>query len=333
METLIYAFNAVTPLLILISLGYILRRVLRLSDNFFPQLNSFCYRILLPIQLFYNVYKIEKFSTVNWGAIIYAIAWIPIAIVLGILMSKLFIKDHRQKGAFVQATFRSNQAIMGLPLAKELGGDAAMPVASLATSLGIPIFNVSAVAILKIYNNASGKKTSLAEIVKGIITNPLIIGVFSGMICVAIRYLIPEMDGSPMFTIENNLPPVFSVIKTLSGVASPVMLICLGASLKFSFTKSLLFRIFAGVLMRLVIIPGAAIAIAVLHRNQLGLTPAEYPMLVAFLGSPVAVSSAILVKETGGDEVYAGQLVIWSSVFSMISLFTIIAILKNFGYL
>ena len=150
----------------------------------------------------------------------------------------------------------------------------------------------------------------------------------SGLVCVGIRYLLPVADGAPIFSIKENLPPIWTAIKNLSSVASPVMLICLGASLDFSFAKSLFGRICAGVAMRLIVIPALAIGIALLLREPLGITKTEMPMMIAFFGSPTAVSSAILVKETGGDEQYAVQLVIWSSVLSMITLFALVAVLR-----
>ena len=85
--------------------------------------------------------------------------------------------------------------------------------------------------------------------------------------------------------------------------------------------------------MRLVIIPFLAIGLAILLKEPLGITKAEMPMMIAFFGSPTAVSSAILVKEMGGDEQYAVQLVIWSSVLSMITLFAIVAILRYMAFL
>ena len=333
MDTLIYAFNAVVPLLLLIALGYILKKKSKWSEKFFSDLNNFCYRILLPIQLFNNVYQIKEFSEINWKVLIYTIAWVPVTVLLGVLVGRFIIDERRQKGAFVQSCFRSNQAIMGLPLAISLGGNAAAGITSLATSIGIPLFNIGGIVVLKMYDDNEEGGGRLRQIFKSLVTNPLIIGVFSGILAVAIRYLIPVVEGVPVFTIQNQLPFLYTAIKNLSAVASPVMLICLGASLELNFTKNLLFKISAGVAMRLIIIPSLAIGGAILLRSYLDLSAVEVPMLVAFFGSPVAVSSAILVRELGGDDQYAGQLVVWSSVFSMITLFTMIALLRAGGLL
>ena len=332
METLVYAWNAVTPLLLLIAFGYVLKRIGKWDSRFFSSLNGFCYRILLPIQLFYNVYRIEALGDVNWRVIGYAVAWIPIAILIGVLLAGALIKERGQRGALVQASFRSNQAIMGLPLAESLGGASAVAVASIATSVGIPLFNVSAVIILKAYSDARGEKSSKGTL-KALLTNPLILGVLAGIFALVLREFIPTVDGELLFSIQNDMPPLYTVIKNLSAVASPVMLICLGASLDFGLTGRLMPKIALGVALRLIVIPALAIGVAVLLKEPLGLTTAHMPMLVAFFASPVAVSSAILVREMGGDEQYASQLVIWSSVFSILTLFVFVAILRNMALL
>lgn len=333
MDVLAYAFNAVMPLLLLIALGYFLKEKSKWSPKFFSDLNNFCYRILLPIQLFNNVYQIKEFSEINWKVLGYTLIWVPLLALLGIVCARFIIDDRRQKGAFVQSCFRSNQAIMGLPLAISLGGAEAGAIASLATSLGIPLFNIGGIVVLKLYDNENKGESKLRGILKSLVTNPLIIGVTCGILAVAVRYLIPSENGVPVFTIQNQMPFLYTAVKNLSAVASPVMLICLGASLELNFTKSLLAKISAAVAMRLILIPTLAIGGAILLRSYLDLTAVEVPMLVAFFGSPVAVSSAILVKELGGDDQYAGQLVVWSSIFSMVTLFGIIAVLRGLAFL
>lgn len=79
--------------------------------------------------------------------------------------------------------------------------------------------------------------------------------------------------------------------------------------------------------------PVLGIGCALLIKDFLALTPLEMPMMLSFLASPVAVSSVLLVQELGGDEQYAGQLVIWSSTASMLTLFLLFAALRAIGML
>ena len=333
METLSYAFHAIMPILLLIGLGYFFRVVGFLNENFYKQLNSFCYKILLPVQLFYNVYQIKELQKVNWRVFFYVVAWVPVCVFTGMLAARFLIKDRSQQGVLAQATFRSNQAILGLPLAAALGGDPAVAVASLVTSIGIPLFNIAAVIVLKYYSVEKGKKNSAKDILASVVRNPLIIGVFCGIVCVVIRNLLPVRDGEVIFSLQKYLPSVMKVISDLSPLASPIMLICLGARLNLKLTGKLLPQIGLGVFMRLIFIPVIAIGIAVAFKEPLSLTKVEVPMMLSFFASPVAVSSAVLVHEIGGDDQYASQLIVWTSVLSMLTLFLMVAVLRSIGML
>lgn len=333
METLSYAFHAIMPILLMIALGYLLRMLHFLGDSFYKQLNSFCYKVLLPVQLFYNVYQVGALQEVNWRVLGYTVIWVPIGVFVGMLASKFLIKERSQQGAFVQAVFRSNQAILGLPLAAALGGNDAVIMASLATSIGIPLFNIAAVIVLKYYSIEEGRKNTVKDILKAVVTNPLIIGVFCGIVCVSVRSFIPIKDGSPVFSLSGNLPSVMKAVSNLSPLASPIMLVCLGARLDLKLTGKLMPQIAKGVSMRLIVIPVIAIGIALLLKTPLHLTNIEIPMMLSFFASPVAVSSSILVHEIGGDDQYASQLVVWSSVFSMLTLFLLVAGLRGIGML
>lgn len=88
-----------------------------------------------------------------------------------------------------------------------------------------------------------------------------------------------------------------------------------------------------GTALRLVICPVAVIAIAVALRQPLGLTSLEMPTLVAISSTPVAVSSAVMAQEMGCDDQLANQLVVWTSVLSMVSLFCIIYVMRTLALL
>ena len=90
----------------------------------------------------------------------------------------------------IQCAFRSNYAIIGLPLARAIGGDEALATAAVISAVGIPVFNVLAVIVLSVYSY-DNKKGSISPlgIAKSICRNPLIIGVVSALLCVWLRAL------------------------------------------------------------------------------------------------------------------------------------------------
>lgn len=334
-DVFLFAFNAVAPILLLVLLGFLLKKVGFADDLFFKKANSLVFRVFLPIMLFCNVYEIKSLSSVNWKAAVYSVFSIFLFLLVGIVCSALFIKKRDQKGVIIQCSFRSNHAIIGIPLAQSLGGSEALAFASLLSAIAIPLFNVLAVFTLSRY--ADAKKPSFLSTVKKAVKNPLIIGVSIGALVLIFRSFIPlSADGTPVFTIKNNLPFLWTALSNASKVASPLALVVLGARFDFSAIKGLWKEITLGVILRNVVAPALGIGLALVLSKRfslLSVTADELPAFISVFGSPVAVSGAVMVGEIGGDDQLSTQLVVWTSVLSMISIFATVFILKSFALL
>ncbi len=324
-EIFLFSFNAVMPILLLILLGYFLREIHFADDAFFKKANTMVFKVFLPVLLFNNVYAIESLSYIRWDALIFCVIAVLIICLIAYLTSGFFVRHRKQKGVLTQCAFRSNYAIIGIPLAESLGGAEAVAFASVLSAVAIPLFNVLAVIILSHYaddeKEASVKKT-LIKTAK----NPLIIGVLSGVLVVLLRNALP-FD----FTIRENLPFVYTALNNVGKVASPLALIVLGARFDFSKVSFLFKQIIWGTLFKTVITPVSVLTVAVLLSEYTGiisLSPVEYPAFISLFASPVAVSSAVMVGEIGGDEQLAGQLVVWTSILSMFTMFLIIFAMK-----
>ena len=335
-EIFSFSFDAVMPILLLVLVGYLLRCLHFADDAFFKKLNKMVFRVFLPILLYYNIYEIESLGQVRWSVIGYCVVAILLIFLCGYAVTKLFFKKRENIGVLTQCSFRSNYAIIGIPLAESLGGAEAVAFASILSAVSIPLFNTLAVVILSHYS-PENKNSSLKHTVKTTLTNPLIIGVLLGVLTVAVRGIIPTDGlGVPVFTIENNLPFVYDAISKLAKVASPVALVVLGARFDFKAIGALRKEITSGVLMRLIFAPLAGIGIAILlseYTTVISVTAVEFPALISLFSTPVAVSSAVMTGEIGGNEQLAGQLVVWTSIFSMLSMFIIIFVMKNFAFI
>ena len=134
-----------------------------------------------------------------------------------------------------------------------------------------------------------------------------------------------------MFSLPSGLPSIYKACSDLSKVASPLVLLILGARLRFDAVQGLWKKILAAVSMRLVVVPLIVLTLVLLLREPLGLTTVEMPTIVAIFCSPVAVTSAVMVQEIGGDEQLAQQVVAWSSVLSMGTIFCFAAALRAMG--
>ena len=221
LDIFLYAGRAIMPLLLMMALGCGLRRAGRWSDDFYRQLNGFCFHVLLPVQLFLNVYAIEDMSVLNWRLLGFIVACIVGAAGLGVAAAPLFARDRGQRAVIAQATFRANQVIMGIPLASALGGQEALIFASLVTSVCVPVFNVLAVLVLTAYS--SEKHLSWRDELRRIFQNPLILGALAGFAAVLLRQMTPSV-----FDLPQTLPSVYKVCGDLSRAASPLVLVILG---------------------------------------------------------------------------------------------------------
>lgn len=331
-----YAFNSVAPILLLVLLGFLLKKLHFAGDEFFKKANSLVFNVFLPILLFTNVYSLESLSEVNWKAAVYSVFAVFLFLGVGAICTALFVREHNQKGVMLQCSFRSNHAIIGIPLAQSLGGAQALAFASLLSAIAIPLFNVLAVFCLSHYADSKKKPTILQTAVKTV-KNPLILGVACGAAALLVRSFLPlGTDGSPVFTVKEDIPFLWTAVKSAASIASPLSLVILGARFDFSAIKNLAKPITLGVILRNFIAPALGIGLAVFLSKRFGLfevTKNELPGYISVFGSPVAVSSAVMVGEIGGDDQLATQLVVWTSVISLFSVFITVFILKSFAIL
>ena len=338
METLLFALNAILPIILLILLGYLLKTKNFLDEGWFKKGNKLVFRVCLPCMLFINVYSIQSFTSINWSVVVYSEIAILAAFFIGLLTVKLTVPDNKQKGVILQCVFRSNFAIIGLTLAESLGGVEGRGIAAVLSAFSIPTFNILAVIALTMFlGGEDGHKADIKDVLIKIAKNPLIIGVVCGLITLGIRSLIPvNADGELLFSLSGSLKFLYDAINNLAKISSPLALVVLGGLFDFSAVKGMLKEIIIGTAARVAVVPFAVIGLAVILSKYTGLINFDatvYPALVALFGSPVAVSSAIMAQEMDNDGTLAGQLVVWTSIMSIFTIFLSILILRALGLL
>jgi malate permease and related proteins len=359
-DDLLFTCNAVLPIILLILLGYFLKRIHLLPDGFWKMANKLCFRVALPVMLFYNIYNVKSIKDIanQWQIVLYSVIIILIAFIVGLICVILFSKDPKQKGVILQCVFRSNFAIIGVSLAESLANGSNEPVALAAviSAISIPLYNVLAIVSLSIFiKNEDGTSVSPKEIIIKICKNPLIIGVFTGIIFLAFRQAIPHhteityalVDSTnPLsevekiettvyaFSIKDDLPFIYTTLTWIKNIASPLALIALGGDFVFSAIGRLKWQIIAGVVSRTILVPILGLVPLYFINKQTGWFGDNafiYPALIALFGTPVAVSSAPMAAEMGNDDELAGQLVVWTSIISAFTLFIIVLIARMAG--
>ena len=326
MSSFVFAINAVLPIILLSVVGYFLKRLGWIEKSLVKQLNRLIFRIFLPAMLFLNVYKIENISFNQTGFIFYVVVITLSIFFLGIPLSAIFTKEADRRGVILQACFRSNHALIGLALAQSLGGEKGIQDAALLSAVIIPLFNVLAVVSLSVFKK-SKKQVSFRSIIADIVKNPLIISVFLGLVAIGIRLVFARLGIS--FRLSH-ITPFMKVLEYLSSVATPLALLVLGAQFEFSAIQSLKKEIVFGTSVRVFFAPLLALAIAYLFfRNDF--TPGNFAVFIAVFSTPVAVSSVPMAQEMGGNTDLAGQLVVWTTLFSAVTIFFSSFILNLLG--
>lgn len=333
MEHLLFTLNAILPILIPIFLGYFLKKMNFFSDGFLNEANKLVFKILIPVLLFSNIY-LADIRTINWAFIGFSSAGILILFVVGLLIVTFMIPDPKQKGVVLQASFRSNYAIIGIPLATLLGGASAKVEASVVAAISVPLFNILAVISLSIFDKEPGEKVSIKNVLYKIITNPLMIGVFAGLLFCLSSLLFQKIfnftleDEINLFNDSKGLQFFSTSIDYIGRCATPIALLVLGGKFKFTAVKSFAKQLIVSVSLRLVITPLIFLVIA----YYLGFkSSTNFAILIALFATPIAVSSAPMAAQMGQDEELAGQIVVWTSALSAISLFLIIIICSSIG--
>ena len=326
MDSLLFALGAVAPIILIVALGYWLKKGKLINDSFVKMANKLVFKVFLPAMLFLNIYNIQSVDNIRLGYIIYAVAVLVVVFLVALVLVHFVTDKNKYRGVLLQAAFRSNYALIGIPLASSLFGEEGGAVATLLSAVTIPIFNALAVVSLALFNS-DGKRPSVKKILVDIAKNPFIQSIFAGLFCLVVRSLFVR------FGVEfrlSNIGFVFTALKYLSNVATPLALLVLGAQFEFSAVAEMKKEIIFGTVARVFATPLVGLLVAYLFfRDDFG--GAQFASFIALFATPVAVSSVPMAQELGGDTTLAGQLVVWTTLLSAASIFIASFLLKAAG--
>lgn len=329
-DIFIFSLNAIMPLILIILLGYFLKQKGFLSKEFLKIGNKLVFRVCLPVMLFCNISELENISQIPWKAVLYVLCVIVTLVIIGLIIAML-TPDVNQKGVMMQCIFRSNFALIGVPLAELLYGSAGVSAAAILSAFTIPIYNVLAVIVLTGFKGGA-ESSSLKKQITGIVHNPLIIGVVSGIVVLVLKMKVSAY-------LSQNLTESFRFVKTtlhyISRSATPLSLLVLGGQFEFSKVKGYKKQLIVGTLGRTVIAPAIGLGIAaILTKTEvIVFEPAIFAALISLFATPVAVASAIMAEEMDNDGQLAAQLVVWTSLVSVFTLFGFIFFARLLGVL
>lgn len=311
-QNFIICLNAVVPLVLYLAVGMLIRYFGLLTESEVRKFNKVIFTVLFPALMFDNLYSADFSDAFNVKLILYACIFVLALVALLWMIIPRIEKRNESRGVMIQAIYRSNLVLMGLPVAENVFGEGNVSQTAALIMFVVPLYNVLAVIILEYFR---GGKPSLKDMVKKVCTNPLILGAVAAIICIALRIHIPS-----------------AVNQTISGMCdatTPIAMILLGASFnKKSVTDHRVFRnTVICIVGRLIAAPALGLSIAA----ALGFRDVALVSLIAMMAAPPAVSSYTMAEAMGSDGETAGNAVIFATPLSCVTLFLWLFLFKSLG--
>ena len=312
MDNLIFSLNATVPVFLMMALGLVFRKIGWIDDVFASKMNKFVFLVPLPVLVFEDLATVD-FSEV-WDLKFVLFCFGATLVSIGIAAAVSFLwKDKSIQGEFVQASYRSSAALLGIAFIQNIYGDAGM--APLMIIGSVPLYNVMAVVVLSFFQPERKRldKEMWKETLKGIVTNPIIIGIAAGIIWSVLKIPMPSI--------------MEKTVSSVSAVATPLGLMAMGAAfdIRKAFAKAKPAAV--ATVMKLVGFAAVFLPMAVM----LGFRREELVAILVMLGSATAVSCFVMAKNMGHEGVLTSSVVMLTTLFSAFTLTGWLYVLRSMG--
>lgn len=301
MENLVFCLNATIPIFLTLMLGYFFRRVGLFDAAFVSRLNKFVFQAALPALLFEDIASADFYTVWDTKMVIFCFTatFLSISISAGL---SFFLKARDIQGEFIQASYRSSAAVLGIAIIQNMYGNAGM--APLMIVASVPLYNIIAVIVLSFFKPEGGRvdAATIRQTLKGIITNPIILGIFFGMAWSVLRLPMPKI--------------LSSTVSNLGRTATPLGMMAMGGALEFgkafSRIRTSLFCSFlklAG--FELLFLPAAI---------RMNFTHDKLAAIVIMLGTATTSSCYIMAKNMGHEGSFTSGVVMLTTLLSSFTL-------------
>ena len=312
MDDLIYCLNATVPIFLLMVLGALFRRLGFFDQALADKMNAFVFKISLPVMLFKDLVESDFFSVWDFPFVLYCFFVTLLSIFLSVLASKAF-RSRPMRGEFVQASYRSSIALLGTAFLENIYGSAG--AASLVIIGAVPLYNVAAVVELSLTSPGQNglDRAALRRALKGIVTNPILLGIAAGLVWTLLRVPFP--------------PILQKTVSSVSATATPLGLMALGASFDWKKAVGCWRPAAAATVLKLVAFTAFFLPVAV----ALGARNDKLVAALAMLGSPTTVSCFVMARGMGHEGTLSASTVMLTTLFSAFTLTLWLYVLRVMG--
>lgn len=308
LDMLAFSFSVTGPICVVLALGVILRRQGMINDDFVDIGSKLVFNITLPSLLFISIIKTDLGKTTNLPLIGVGLVGTLLAFLLLELVAKHWVHPVSERGIVVQGGFRSNMGIIGLAYCFNAYGNEGLVAASLYMALMTVLFNVLSVVTL---NRSLQHEAGLKGTLLGIARNPLILGILLAF---------------PVAWSGLNVPQV--LIRTgeyFADMTLPLALLCAGASLNFGALRHNMSHAMIAALFKLGIVP----LLITLGGIWIGFRGMELGVLLLMASAPTAAASYVMVRSMGGNGALAANIIVITTVGSLLTTSVSVTLLQG----
>lgn len=311
MNDFIFSINVTFPIFLVMVIGWGLKQIGMLNDNFVTVANLFNFKVTLPFMLFRDISSVDIKAVFDLKFVLFCAIASSICFWAIWGAAKLFLKDHTMRGAFVQASFRSSAAVMGLAFISNIYGASAM--GPLMIIGAVPLYNIYSVLVLTFEADHGDEARDTGKIKQACINiakNPIIIAIVLG--------LVAALAGLHFPTIVNK------TINSVAQMATPLALIALGAGFEGRKALAKMKPTLWASAIKLVIQPLIFLPVAA----YLGFHGEKMIAILIMLAAPATPSCYIMAKNMKNDGVLTASIVVMTTLLAAFTLTGWIYILR-----
>lgn len=310
LQNFIICVNAVIPSAIYLIIGITLKVTGVMKDEEVKKFTHVVFVTLYPFIMFDNLYGKNIADNMDVKLGLYAVGFTVLQFAASWIFVCAIEKSNYERGAMIQALYRSNYVLMGFPIAVNLFGKGNITAVAIIMMLVVPFYNITAVIVFETFR---GGKVNFRQMLKRILTNPIIDGGIAAFIVMILGINLPA--------------PIVNTVGTLSDATAPIAMILLGAALNIKGFSSDRRRIAICTIGKLVVFPAIGIAGAVL----LGIRDVQLIAVTLMVAAPIALASYAMASSMGGNGKLAGELVVITTIASCFTIPIFLFILKTNG--
>ena len=314
MENFIYSINVTMPIFLVMVLGYFLKQIGMLDDNFVTVANRFNFKVTLPFMLFRDISTVDIKAVFDLKYVLFCAIVSTICFWTVWAGAKLFLKDKSMRGAFVQASFRGIAADMGMAFIENIYGSSAMGPLMIVGA--VPLYNIYSVLVLTFEANEEEGRQGAGKIKQAginILKNPIIIGIFLGLVVSLLGVHFPTIVDR---TVDN-----------VARMATPLALVTMGAGFEGRKALAKIRPTLAASFIKLV----AQTAVFLPIAAAMGFTGEKIIGILIMLAAPTTPSCYIMAKNMKNDGVLTASIVVTTTLLASFTLTGWIYLLKGTG--